>query len=61
MQRMHDTTQFGDEILQLDPIDDYEVFCTNCDWFGMKLDCRYGLCPNCLNRVSRKKEEKCKS
>lgn len=56
MQGMHDTKIVGNEEQVAMTIDDYEVFCTNCDWFGMRMDCEHSLCPNCLNRVSRKKK-----
>lgn len=35
----------------------YPVVC-DCGWFGMREDCRRGMCPNCGDRVTRIKEGK---
>ena len=32
----------------------YEVECT-CGWFGMSDECQHRKCPNCGDRVSRKR------
>ena len=33
-----------------------EMICPDCDWFGMRDDCKHNSCPNCGARVRKDKK-----